>query len=266
MRFSTVAGERGSTDTARDVRGFAVKFYTDEGNWDLVGNNIPVFFIQDAMKFPDLVHAVKPEPHHAMPQAASAHDTFWDFVSLMPESTHMLMWVMSDRAIPRSYRMMQGFGVHTFRFVNASGESHFVKFHWSPVAGTHSLVWDEAVKISGADPDFHRRDLWEAIEAGAYPEYELGVQIFTEEQAERFSLRRARCDQDRSGRAGAGHARRAAGAQPQSGQLLRRNRAGRVLHRAHRARHRLLERSAARGPHPLVRGYADLASWRSQLP
>jgi catalase len=188
VRFSTVAGERGSTDTARDVRGFAVKFYTDEGNWDLVGNNIPVFFIQDAMKFPDLVHALKPEPHHAMPQAASAHDTFWDFVSLMPESTHMLMWVMSDRAIPRSYRMMQGFGVHTFRFVNAEGESRFVKFHWVPVAGTHSLVWDEAVKISGADPDFHRRDLWEAIEAGAYPEYELNVQVFTERDADKFSF------------------------------------------------------------------------------
>jgi catalase len=188
VRFSTVAGERGSTDTARDVRGFAVKFYTDEGNWDLVGNNIPVFFIQDAMKFPDLVHAVKPEPHHAMPQAASAHDTFWDFVSLMPESTHMLLWIMSDRAIPRSYRMMQGFGVHTFRFVNAEGESRFVKFHWSPKLGTHSLVWDEAVKISGADPDFHRRDLWEAIEAGAYPEYELAVQIFTERDAAKFSF------------------------------------------------------------------------------
>jgi catalase len=188
VRFSTVAGERGSTDTARDVRGFAVKFYTDEGNWDLVGNNIPVFFIQDAMKFPDVIHAVKPEPHHAMPQAASAHDTFWDFVSLMPESTHMLMWVMSDRAIPRSYRMMQGFGVHSFRFVNDSGESRFVKFHWNPVAGTHSLAWDEAVKISGADPDFHRRDLWEAIEAGAYPEYELGIQVFTERDAEQFSF------------------------------------------------------------------------------
>jgi len=188
VRFSTVAGERGSTDTARDVRGFAVKFYTDEGNWDLVGNNIPVFFIQDAMKFPDLVHALKPEPHHAMPQAASAHDTFWDFVSLMPESTHMLLWVMSDRAIPRSYRMMQGFGVHTFRFVNAAGEASFVKFHWSPVAGTHSLAWDEAVKISGADPDFHRRDLWEAIEAGDYPEWELGVQVFSDAQAEKFSF------------------------------------------------------------------------------
>jgi len=188
VRFSTVAGERGSADTARDVRGFAVKLYTDEGNWDLVGNNIPVFFIQDAMKFPDLVHAVKPEPHHAMPQAASAHDTFWDFVSLMPESTHMLMWVMSDRAIPRSFRMMQGFGVHTFRFVNAEGESRFVKFHWTPIAGTHSLVWDEAVKISGADPDFHRRDLWEAIEAGAYPEWELAVQVFTERDADKFSF------------------------------------------------------------------------------
>ncbi|MDH0738878.1 catalase [Achromobacter spanius] len=188
VRFSTVAGERGSKDTARDVRGFAVKFYTDEGNWDLVGNNMPVFFIQDAMKFPDLVHAVKPEPHHGMPQAASAHDTFWDFVSLMPESTHMLMWLMSDRAIPRSYRMMQGFGVHTFRFVNASGESRLVKFHWSPVLGTHSQVWDEAVKVSGADPDFHRRDLWEAIDAGHGPEWELGVQIFTEEDAERYSF------------------------------------------------------------------------------
>ena len=188
VRFSTVAGERGSTDTARDVRGFATKFYTDEGIWDLVGNNMPIFFIQDAMKFPDLVHAVKPEQHHAMPQASSAHDTFWDFVSLMPESTHMLMWLMSDRAIPRSYRMMQGFGVHTFRFVNAQGESRFVKFHWNPLAGTHSLMWDEAVKISGADPDFHRRDLWEAIESGNYPEYELGVQVFTEEDAERFSF------------------------------------------------------------------------------
>jgi catalase len=185
-RFSTVAGERGSADTVRDVRGFAVKFYTDEGNWDLVGNNIPVFFIQDAMKFPDLVHAVKPEPHHAMPQASSAHDTFWDFVSLTPESTHMLLWQMSDRAIPRSYRTMQGFGVHTFRLVNAAGQSVFCKFHWTPLQGTHSLVWDEAVKIAGADPDFHRRDLWEAIEAGEFPEWQLGLQVFSEEQAESF--------------------------------------------------------------------------------
>ena len=188
VRFSTVAGERGSADTARDVRGFAVKFYTDQGTWDLVGNNIPVFFIQDAMKFPDLVHAVKPEPHNAIPQAASAHDTFWDFVSLSPESTHMLMWVMSDRAIPRSFRMMQGFGVHTFRLVTADGSSQFVKFHWKPKLGTHSLVWDEAVKIAGADPDFHRRDLWEAIESGEYPEWELGLQVFSEEQAEAFSF------------------------------------------------------------------------------
>jgi catalase len=188
VRFSTVIGERGSPDTARDVRGFAVKFYTDEGNWDLVGNNIPVFFIQDAMKFPDLVHAAKPEPHFGMPQAATAHDTFWDFAGLMPEITHMLLWTMSDRAIPRSYRTMQGFGVNTYRFVNARDESVFVKFHWNPMAGTHSLVWDEAVKIAGADPDFHRRDLWEAIEAGAFPEYELGVQIITEEQAESFTF------------------------------------------------------------------------------
>jgi len=187
-RFSTVVGERGSADTVRDVRGFAVKFYTDEGNWDLVGNNIPVFFIQDAMKFPDLVHAAKPEPHFAMPQAATAHDTFWDFVSLMPESTHMLMWTMSDRAIPRSYRMMEGFGVHTFRLINAEGMSTFVKFHWRPTAGTHSLDWDEAVKISGADADYHRRDLWEAIEAGAFPEWELSFQMFTERQAEEFSF------------------------------------------------------------------------------
>jgi catalase len=188
VRFSTVAGERGSADLARDVRGFAVKFYTDEGNFDLVGNNMPVFFIQDAIKFPDLVHAVKPEPHHGMPQAASAHDTFWDFVSLMPESTHMLLWVMSDRALPRSFSMMQGFGVHTFRFVNAAGESRFVKFHWNPARGTHSLDWDECLKINGADPDYHRRDLWESIEAGIFPEWELGVQVFTEAEAERFSF------------------------------------------------------------------------------
>jgi catalase len=180
VRFSTVAGSRGSTDLARDVRGFAVKFYTQEGNFDLVGNNMPVFFIQDAIKFPDLVHAVKPEPDHEMPQAASAHDTFWDFISLMPESAHMVMWAMSDRAIPRSYRMMEGFGVHTFRFVNEKGESCFVKFHWKPLLGVHAVAWDEAQKISGIDPDFHRRDLWEAIDSGDFPEWELGVQIVPE--------------------------------------------------------------------------------------
>lgn len=180
VRFSTVAGSQGSADTVRDVRGFAVKFYTSEGNYDLVGNNIPVFFIQDAIKFPDLIHAVKPEPHHGMPQAASAHDTFWDFASLMPESTHMLMWAMSDRAIPRSLRMMEGFGIHAFRFINARGESYFVKFHWKPKLGIHSLVWDEAQKIAGKDADFHRRDLWEAIESGNFPEWELGVQIVDE--------------------------------------------------------------------------------------
>lgn len=188
VRFSTVAGSRGSTDLARDVRGFAVKFYTQEGNFDLVGNNMPVFFIQDAMKFPDLIHAVKPEPHHEMPQAASAHDTFWDFISLMPESAHMVMWVMSDRAIPRSLRMMEGFGVHTFRLINASGESHFVKFHWKPLLGVHSVAWDEAQKISGKDPDYHRRDLWEAIENGAFPEWELGLQIIPESDEHKFEF------------------------------------------------------------------------------
>jgi len=187
-RFSTVAGSRGSTDLARDVRGFAVKFYTNEGIYDLVANNIPVFFIQDAAKFPDLVHAVKPEPHNEIPQAASAHDTFWDFISLMPESTHMIMWLMSDRAIPRSYRMMEGFGVHTFRLVNEQNESHFVKFHWKPKLGTHAVVWDEAQKISGTDPDFHRRDLWEAIEMGNYPEWELGVQIVPEADEHKFEF------------------------------------------------------------------------------
>ncbi|MEO7539441.1 MAG: catalase, partial [Pyrinomonadaceae bacterium] len=188
VRFSTVAGSRGSTDLARDVRGFAVKFYTDEGVFDLVGNNIPVFFIQDAMKFPDLVHAVKPEPHNEMPQAASAHDTFWDFISLMPESAHMIMWLMSDRAIPRSYRMMEGFGVHTFRFINERNRSTFVKFHWKPLLGVHSVAWDEAQNISGKDPDFHRRDLWEAIETGAFPEWELGVQLVPEADEHKFEF------------------------------------------------------------------------------
>jgi catalase len=184
-RFSTVAGGAGSVDTPRDVRGFAVKFYTKEGNWDLVGNNIPVFFIQDAIKFPDLVHSVKMEADRGYPQAASAHDTFWDFIGLMPESTHMIMWAMSDRTIPRSLRMIEGFGVHTFRMVNAQGKGTFVKFHWRPKLGVQSTCWDEAVKIAGADPDFHRRDLFEAIAAGAFPEWELGIQVFDEAFAAR---------------------------------------------------------------------------------
>lgn len=188
VRFSTVAGSRGSTDFARDVRGFAIKFYTEEGNYDLVANNIPVFFIQDAIKFPDLVHAVKPEPDNEIPQAQSAHDTFWDFISLMPESMHMIMWLMSDRAIPRSYRMMEGFGVHSFRFINEAGEGFFVKFHLKPRLGVHSVAWPEAQKISGADPDFHRRDLWEAIENGAFPEWDFGVQIVPEENEHDFDF------------------------------------------------------------------------------
>lgn len=185
-RFSTVAGSRGSSDLARDVRGFSVKFYTEEGNYDLVGNNMPVFFIQDAIKFPDLIHAVKPEPHNEIPQAASAHDTFWDFISLTPESMHMIMWAMSDRAIPRSLRMMEGFGVHTFRFINSEGKSHFVKFHWKPLLGVHSVAWDEAQKISGKDSDYHRRDLYDAIENGAFPEWEFGVQLVPEEDEHKF--------------------------------------------------------------------------------
>lgn len=188
VRFSTVVGFRGSADTVRDVRGFATKFYTEDGNYDLVANNIPIFFIQDGIKFPDLVHAIKPEPHHEMPQASAAHDNFWDFTSLMPESIHMIMWLLSDRGIPRSYSMMEGFGVHTFRFVNEQGKSRFVKFHWRPVMGTHSLVWDEAQKLAGKDPDFNRRDLWEAIERGDYPEFELGVQIVEEADEHKFDF------------------------------------------------------------------------------
>ncbi|MGL6042727.1 MAG: catalase, partial [Sandaracinobacteroides sp.] len=184
VRFSTVAGNRGSADLARDVRGFAVKFYTSEGNWDLVGNNIPVFFVQDAMKFPDLAHAVKEEPDRGFPQAASAHDTFWDWIACTPEAMHMVMWQMSDRTIPRSVRMMEGFGVHSFRLVDADGGSTFVKFHWKPRLGTQSVVWDEAVKINGADPDFHRRDLYEAIEAGDFPQWDLAVQLFDAQTAE----------------------------------------------------------------------------------
>jgi catalase len=188
VRFSTVAGSKGSFDLARDVRGFAVKLYTQEGNWDIVGNNIPVFFIQDAIKFPDLVHSVKEEPDRGFPQAQSAHDNFWDFASLMPETTHMLMWQMSDRAIPRSFRFMQGFGVHTFRLVNADGRSTFVKFHWTPKLGMQSVMWNEAVKINGADPDFHRRDLWDAINGGDFPEWELGIQVFDDEFADSFDF------------------------------------------------------------------------------
>ncbi|MEH6790606.1 catalase [Parasphingorhabdus sp.] len=187
-RFSTVAGSKGSPDVARDVRGLAVKFYTKEGNWDLVGNNIPVFFIQDAIKFPDLIHSVKPEPDRGFPQAQSAHDNFWDFVTLSPESMHMLMWVMSDRAIPRSLRFMEGFGVHTFRLVNADGKSSFVKFHWKPKQGMQSVVWNEALKINGMDPDFHRRDMWDAVDSGDFPEWELGVQIFDDKFADEFEF------------------------------------------------------------------------------
>jgi catalase len=188
VRFSTVAGSKGSFDLARDVRGFAVKLYTKQGNWDLVGNNIPVFFIQDAIKFPDIIHAVKPEPDRAFPQAQSAHDTFWDFITLTPESMHMIMWVMSDRAIPRSFRFMEGFGVHTFRLLDAEDQSTFVKFHWKPKLGLQSVAWNEAVKINGADPDFHRRDLWDSIQSGAFPEWELGVQLFDQKFADDFDF------------------------------------------------------------------------------
>ncbi|WP_333881124.1 catalase [Lysinibacillus capsici] len=188
VRFSTVAGSKGSADTVRDARGFATKFYTQEGNYDLVGNNIPVFFIQDAIKFPDFVHAVKPEPNNEIPQAQSAHDTFWDFIANNQESAHMVMWHMSDRSIPRSYRMMEGFGVNTYRFINAEGKAHFVKFHWKPVLGVKSLVWDEAQIIAGKDPDFHRRDLWESIERGYFPEWELGVQLIPVEDEFKFSF------------------------------------------------------------------------------
>ena len=188
VRFSTVAGSRGSADTPRDARGFAVKFYTQEGVFDLVGNNIPVFFIQDAIKFPDLIHAVKPEPHNEIPQAASAHDNFWDFISLTPEAMHMIMWVMSDRALPRSARMMEGFGVNTFRFINAAGQAHFVKFHWKPLLGVHSLLWDESQKLAGKDADWLRRDLWEAIETGNGPEWEFGVQLIAQEDEFKFDF------------------------------------------------------------------------------
>ena len=188
VRFSTVAGNKGSADLVRDVRGFAVKLYTKEGNWDIVGNNMPVFFIQDAIKFPDLIHAAKAEPDRGFPQAQTAHDNFWDFISLTPESIHMAMWIMSDRAIPRSFRFMEGFGVHTFRLINARGKSTFVKFHWKPKLGMQSVVWNEAVKINGADPDFHRRDLWDAIKSGHFPEWELGLQLFDQDFADKFDF------------------------------------------------------------------------------
>ena len=181
VRFSTVAGNKGSADLARDVRGFAVKIYTQQGNWDIVGNNIPVFFIQDAIKFPDLIHAAKQEPDRGFPQAQTAHDNFWDFITLSPESMHMIMWIMSDRTIPRSFRFMEGFGVHTFRLIDPSGKTTFVKFHWKPKLGLQSVVWNEAVKLNGADPDYHRRDLWDAITAGNPAEWEFGVQLFDEE-------------------------------------------------------------------------------------
>src|SRR5208337_1405753 len=256
VRFSTVAGSRGSADTPRDVRGFAVKFYTDEGVWDLVGNNMPVFFIQDAIKFPDLIHAVKPEPNNEIPQAASAHDTFWDFVSLTPESAHMLMWVMSDRALPRSFAMMEGFGVHTFRLVNEKGVSRFVKFHWKPLKGVYSLWSDEAQKIAGKDPDFNRRDMFEAIERGDFLEWELGLQIVEERDEQKFGfdildptklILEEEVPVRRVGR-----------------MVLNRNPdnsfcrdgAGRLPSRPRRARYRLQQRSAPAGAAVLVSRYA----------
>jgi len=222
VRFSTVAGSRGSTDTPRDVRGFAVKFYTQEGVWDLVGNNMPVFFIQDAIKFPDLIHAVKPEPHNEIPQAQSAHDTFWDFASLTPESAHMLMWVMSDRGIPRSLTTMEGFGVHTFRLVNEDGKSRFVKFHWKPAKGVCSLVWEEAQLISGKDPDFNRRDLY-GHRAWRLPRMGAGFSDRRGGGRTQIRLRLARCDEDHSRRARSGTEDRKDDAQPQSRQFLRRD-------------------------------------------
>ncbi len=266
VRFSTVAGSRGSSDLARDVRGFAVKFYTEDGNFDLVGNNIPVFFIQDAVKFPDLIHAVKPEPHNEIPQAASAHDTFWDFISLMPESMHMIMWVMSDRAIPRSLRMMEGFGVHTFRFVNDKGKACFVKFHWKPLLGVHSVVWDEAQKISGKDPDFHRRDLWEAIDNGDYPEWEFGVQIVEEEDEHKFDFDLLDATKiipeelvpvKRIGKLTL---------ESQSRQLFCRNRASCVSPRPYRSGNRLHQRSASAGPAVFLYGHAVTPVRGTQFP
>jgi catalase len=209
VRFSTVAGSKGSPDLARDVRGFAVKLYTKEGNWDLVGNNIPVFFIQDAIKFPDIIHAAKEEPDRGFPQAQTAHDNFWDFISLNPESMHMALWIMSDRTIPRSFRFMEGFGVHTFRLVTGEGKSTFVKFHWKPKLGMQSVMWNEALKINGMDPDFHRRDLWDAIQMSDFPEWELGLQLFDDDFADKFDFdvldaTKRHCQVGSSGRAVAG--------------------------------------------------------------
>ena len=265
VRFSTVAGSKGSADLARDVRGFAVKLYTQEGNWDIVGNNIPVFFIQDAIKFPDIIHAVKEEPDCAFPQAQSAHDNFWDFISLTPESMHMIMWVMSDRAIPRSFRFMEGFGVHTFRLVNAKGESTFVKFHWKPKLGLQSVLWNEAVKINGADPDFHRRDLWNAIQTGNFPEWELQFQLFDQDFADSFEFDVLDPDQADPGGNPAADPGRPAGARPHAGQLLRRNRAGRVHDPERAARHRLLQRPAAAGPQLLLSRHAAEAARQPEL-
>ena len=265
VRFSTVAGSKGSADLARDVRGFAVKLYTKEGNWDIVGNNIPVFFIQDAIKFPDMVHAVKEEPDSAFPQAQSAHDNFWDFISLTPESMHMIMWVMSDRAIPRSFRFMEGFGVHTFRLVNAKGESTFVKFHWKPKLGMQSVLWNEAVKINGADPDFHRRDLWTAIQTGNFPEWELQFQLFDQAFADSFDFDVLDPDQADPGRIAAADPGRPARARPDARQLLRRDRTGRVHDAERAARDRLLQRPAAAGPQLLLSRHPTETARRSEL-
>ena len=260
-RFSTVAGSKGSMDVARDVRGFAVKFYTKQGNWDIVGNNIPVFFIQDAIKFPDIIHAVKPAPDRDFPQAQSAHDNFWDYISLSPESMHMIMWTMSDRAIPRSFRFMEGFGVHTFRMVNAAGKSTFVKFHWKPKLGLQSVVWNEAVKINGADPDFHRRDMWEAIEAGDFPEWELGLQIFDEAFAEKFAFDVLDATKLIPEEEVPGHDRRSNGPQPDRRQLLRRDRASRLQYDQHAARDRHQQRPAASGAELLLPRHPAQAAW-----
>ncbi len=265
VRFSTVAGNKGSADLARDVRGFAVKFYTKQGNWDLVGNNIPVFFIQDAIKFPDLIHAAKPEPDRGFPQAQTAHDNFWDFISLSPESMHMVMWIMSDRTIPRSFRFMEGFGVHTFRLVNAEGKSTFVKFHWKPKHGLQSVVWNEAVKINGADPDFHRRDLWDAIESRRLPRMGTGPSALRRGFRREVRVRHPRRHQAHPRGAGADPSRRPDGPRPPRGQFLRRDRAGRLLHAERRARDRFQQRPAAARAELLLSRHPDQAARRPQL-